>query len=493
MSTLTKVEDKTDVHSTWDGLLQILSVPETESMNTPRKMRTNSPLSDETHDTISHQDVFEMTEHSDETIASASDKNSDDLRASHSTTSESSLSHESSHAEPCEQCQEDKSQGKEVMALLSNNLDSPNVSRNGTLRRCCSPLTSHLHGGNCNSFRDSEYASDEGSVASFLSEDSTVSVPNYYHCHDMHAWTNHSRPISECFVETHDEITLEQTHCNAIKHCSRILPENEPAKIGKPFHFEPVPCLMSLEDYPALSTTSLILQERDRRCLRLTTLSDGTTRYGDRRQDLHACPLSGPPCLTCGALCLVCAHYFQISVMIKRGLEKMILLTPMAVSIALLIYCFALEDPDLTDRELVSIPLLNAAEGGDVNQVTRPCSYLPAFEPSVSCRSLSCWTTAPLSSRETITVSLHCTGSAALPCLPFNSREVRNRASEEGKIHVVRLLLSRGADFNAQDCDGGRPLEKAAQQVEQLAVSCHELTLDPGSQEDSEHACSMGS
>jgi len=126
----------------------------------------------------------------------------------------------------------------------------------------------------------------------------------------------------------------------------------------------------------------------------------------------------------------------SFSVMIKRGLEKMILLTPMAVSIALLIYCFALEDPDLTDRELVSIPLLNAAEGGDVNQV-----------------------------------ALLLDNGAVIEQRNYYGLTALHRASEEGKIHVVRLLLSRGADFNAQDCDGGRPLEKAAQQGHRRTVN----------------------
>ena len=31
-------------------------------------------------------------------------------------------------------------------------------------------------------------------------------------------------------------------------------------------------------------------------------------------------------------------------------------------------------------------------------------------------------------------------------------------------MQVVKLLLARGADVGAQDCDGGRALEKAAQQ-----------------------------
>ena len=35
-----------------------------------------------------------------------------------------------------------------------------------------------------------------------------------------------------------------------------------------------------------------------------------------------------------------------------------------------------------------------------------------------------------------------------------------HRAAEEGRLQVVRLLLARGADVQAQDCDGGRALEK---------------------------------
>ncbi len=40
-----------------------------------------------------------------------------------------------------------------------------------------------------------------------------------------------------------------------------------------------------------------------------------------------------------------------------------------------------------------------------------------------------------------------------------------HRASEEGRVSTVKLLLGRGADIEARDCDGENALEKAAQQV----------------------------
>ena len=46
-----------------------------------------------------------------------------------------------------------------------------------------------------------------------------------------------------------------------------------------------------------------------------------------------------------------------------------------------------------------------------------------------------------------------------------------HRASEEGKLSVVKLLLHRGADVQAKDCDGETALEKAAQQGHRRIVS----------------------
>jgi ankyrin repeat protein len=122
-------------------------------------------------------------------------------------------------------------------------------------------------------------------------------------------------------------------------------------------------------------------------------------------------------------------HLKTITSAARRGIEKMISLTPMFVSMLLLLHCSVQEDFVHTEQELLVMPLLNAAEAGDVHQVKLLLDHGANIEEG------------------------NYYGLTAL-----------HRASEEGRLQVVKLLLSRGADVSAQDCDGGRALEKAAQQ-----------------------------
>eukprot|EP00291_Cryptomonas_curvata_P029113 CAMPEP_0172211306 /NCGR_PEP_ID=MMETSP1050-20130122/36330_1 /TAXON_ID=233186 /ORGANISM="Cryptomonas curvata, Strain CCAP979/52" /LENGTH=313 /DNA_ID=CAMNT_0012891745 /DNA_START=287 /DNA_END=1224 /DNA_ORIENTATION=- len=182
---------------------------------------------------------------------------------------------------------------------------------------------------------------------------------------------------------------------------------------------EPSFDMFALEDCPAPSAAAMLLQERDFRFVRRC----GTQcehyclwRCGGRRKQ------NG---LSIGSSCRAA----------KWLLEFAVSQSALALSIMLLIYCLLLEDPNRVDQELVSIPLLNAAESGHVEDV----KLLLQHGADISQRNYY--------------------GLTAL-----------HRASEEGRTEVVRLLLDMGADMDATDADGETALQKAAQQGQRRVV-----------------------
>ena len=65
----------------------------------------------------------------------------------------------------------------------------------------------------------------------------------------------------------------------------------------------------------------------------------------------------------------------------RRGIENVIALTPLLVSLLLLLHCSMQEDYTYTEHELLRIPLLNAAESGDVLQVKLLLDHGAALNP----------------------------------------------------------------------------------------------------------------
>ena len=178
--------------------------------------------------------------------------------------------------------------------------------------------------------------------------------------------------------------------------------------VGKPVYLDTEPSLMACEDAPQMTSLAFVLQERDKRFVRRCAPSKNYALWRHRPEQVQLKTVSGAA---------------------RRCIEKAISLTPIFVSMMLLIHCTVQEDYHLTEQELLMMPLLNAAEAGDVHQVQLLLDHGANIEER------------------------NYYGLTAL-----------HRASEEGRLQVVKLLLARGADLNAMDCDGGRALEKAAQQ-----------------------------
>ena len=178
--------------------------------------------------------------------------------------------------------------------------------------------------------------------------------------------------------------------------------------MGKAVYLDTEPSLMSCEDAPQMTSVTLLLQQRDKRFVRRCAPSKNYALWRHRPEQVQLKTVSGAA---------------------RRCIENAISLTPLLVSVFLLLYFGVQEDFSLTEKELLMMPLLNAAEAGDVHQVQLLLDHGANIEER------------------------NYYGLTAL-----------HRASEEGRLQVVKLLLGRGADLNAMDCDGGRALEKAAQQ-----------------------------
>lgn len=172
---------------------------------------------------------------------------------------------------------------------------------------------------------------------------------------------------------------------------------------------------MVLEDAPAITAASSALHEREPRFVR--RCGHACRHYAMWRMKKENAVLA------LGASLL------------RKSIEAIVSVAPLVLAALLLLYCFSLEEPDTWDREIVSIPLLNAAESGDVQQV-----------------------------------ELLLNNGANIEQRNYYGLTALHRASEEGKVPVVKLLLSRGADVLTLDCDGQSALEKAAQQGHKRTV-----------------------